>query len=344
MIARDSKRKTLDVHKFKCANCELEFESMDRGQLASSRKGRNVYCGAICSKEMDVKLQRLRPGRHVCGPCPTCKELFQSKTKNKRFCSLDCYVKSEELLSRLAANSAKQAMEWKCHHCGSDAPRKRKFCNDFCRRRFFAERFDRFVANPEGIALPQNFDEFLNKDELPCLIEGCEWTGVGLSHHVNFHHGIEPDKFREMVGFNRGTGLMGVAARQSRSKTMHELIEKGVIKPCAFPIEKCSKERKSLRLEGAEHWKKAMVISGGMQKLKTAAADRSRSPEGRKLASETAKRTHEQMPKITLVCQKCGRQYETPKNQKNRSKFCELKCRNANGRELRKIEKAKGEK
>ena len=341
MITKNAERKTLQIHKFKCANCGVDFESMNRSQLASARNGRNVYCGTTCRKKMDIKLQQLRPGPHVCGPCPTCGKEFQSKTKNKRFCSLDCYTKSDELLSRLAANSALQAMEWKCHHCGEDATRKRKFCNDFCRRRFFAERFDRFIANPEVIALPQNFDEFLNKDELPCLIKGCEWIGVGLSHHVNFYHGIEPDKFREMVGFNKGTALMGVAARQRRSEVMHDLIDNGVITPCTFPIEQCSKVRGGVRLEGAEHWKKAMAINGGMQKLISAGAKRAKSLEGRKLSSETAKRTHEQMPKITRVCQECSKQYETPQNHKNRSKYCGLKCRNASNNRKRSIAKGR---
>lgn len=328
-------RETLETHSFKCSTCGASFESRDRNQLGSVRRGRNVYCGDKCRSEMDIELQRHRPGRHICGPCPTCRNTFQSKTKGKRFCSLECYTKSEELLSRLAKNNAAKAKEWKCHYCDEDAPRKRKFCNDFCRRRFFAERFDRFIANPEVIALPQNFDEFLSRDELPCLIEGCDWVGVGLSHHVNFCHGIEPDSFREMVGFNRTTALMGVAARQTRSEVMHELIEKGVITPCAFPVEQCSRERGSARLEGVEHWKKAMAIGGGMQRMSAAAAEWARSPEGRQVLSETAKRTAEQMPKITLSCQECNGQYETPQNQKNRSRFCGLKCRNANARKRR---------
>lgn len=327
-------RETLETHVFSCAVCETAFESRDRNQLARSRKGMNVFCGEGCRDINEARMQRIRPGIHKCGPCPTCGIEFNSKTKGKRFCSIECYTSSEEMLSRLAEHNANKAKDWKCHHCGNDAPRKRKFCNDFCRRRFFSERFDRFIANPETIALPQNFDEFLNRDELPCLIEGCDWVGSGLSYHINFHHGIDPDKFREMVGFNATTALMGVAAREKRSEIMRGLIEKGIIIPGSYPLKDCQRGGKPLRLEGREHWKKSMAM-GGMDKLIKAGIASSQSEEGRRRSSEIAKRTAEQMPKVTLVCHECGKEYETPKNQEKRSKFCGLKCRNASSRKRR---------
>lgn len=328
-------RETLETHQFECSFCGNLFKSRSRGQLASSRAGRNVFCGAECKRGHHNVMQRKRPGRHVCGPCPTCGETFRSRTKGKRFCSLDCYTTSDELLQRLGDYNAKIAKEWKCACCGNDAPRKRKFCNDFCRRKYFAERFDRFIANPEDIALPQNFDEFLNRDELPCLIGGCDWVGVNLGHHINMAHGITQDKFKEMVGFNRSTALMGVAARKARSDIMKKLIEEGIITPCVFPIQQADTARGPFRLEGKEHWAKAMAMRGGLAAFVNAGVAHSRTEEHRRKASDRMKKTISDSPKIKLVCAECGEQYETREMYRARSKFCGTKCRNANARRRR---------
>jgi hypothetical protein len=248
---------------------------------------------------------------------------------------LECYAKSEELLQRLSKYNEEIAKEWKCAYCGNDAPRKRKFCNDFCRRRYFAERFDRFIANPEDIALPQNFDEFLNRDELPCLIQGCDWVGVKLGQHINIAHGITQEKFKEMVGFNRTTALMGVSAREERSRIMSKLIEEGVIEPCMFPIQEADRKYGEVRLEGREHWKKAVVMSGGQSRFIAAGVAYSKTDEHRVKASERLKRTIKETPKIKMSCVECGSEYETLETYRNRSKFCGQKCRNANGRSRR---------
>lgn len=49
--------------------------------------------------------------------------------------------------------------------------KKSKVCGSRCYRLFMAGRFDRWIVNPQTISLPQNYDEFLVKKELPCLIE-----------------------------------------------------------------------------------------------------------------------------------------------------------------------------
>ncbi len=67
----------------------------------------------------------------------------------------------------------------------------------------------RFIANPETVSLPQNFDEFLDRAELPCLIEGCGWSGKHLTIHVNAAHGIRAADFKRATGFNVGSGLVG---------------------------------------------------------------------------------------------------------------------------------------
>jgi hypothetical protein len=240
-------------------------------------------------------------------------------------------------MQRLSDHNNAIAKEWKCVHCGLDAPRQRKFCNDFCRRRYFAERFDRFIANPEDIALPQNFDEFLNRDELPCLIEGCEWIGVKLGQHINIVHGIPQEQFKEMVGFNRRTALMGVAAREERSAIMKQLLEDGVITPCAFPIENADKKRGPFRLEGKEHWRKSVVMTGKQSRGIAAITAYSKSEEGRQAASERMKNTLAKTPRVYVTCNECGCDYEIRETHKGRAKFCSQKCRNYHNNKKRRI-------
>lgn len=71
-----------------------------------------------------------------------------------------------------------------------------------------AKRFDRHIASPQTLALPQNYDEFLQQEELPCLIEGCTWRGQNLGNHLNFSHGIVAREGKRAGGFNLKTGLV----------------------------------------------------------------------------------------------------------------------------------------
>lgn len=332
-------RQTLQSHVFTCATCGKSFESRDRNQLSSARRNRHVYCSPACRSEMESRLRRTRPGKHECGPCPGCGVMFASKIAGKRFCSLDCYVKSEELLIRLAKLNEERSKDWRCRMCHKECRSGRMYCSDFCRRKFFVERFDRFIASPETIALPQNFDEFLTRDELPCLFDGCEWVGTGLSHHVNFHHGVTPDDFRKMVGFNKTTALMGVSARESRSAIMKRLIDDGVITPCRFDVTMCERVPHDMRLEGREHWKKAVALSGGMGKFIAAGVRWATSDKGRKRNGELLKQRIERDPLVVLVCAECGIEYKTKQMLSGRSKFCGQKCRNAANNRKRRLAK-----
>ena len=331
-------RESLEEHEFPCSTCGKSFKSRDRNHLACSRSGRNVFCSQPCRRKKINEMQVARPGRHICGPCPTCGEHFRSKAKGKLYCSQACYSESDQLQQHLLELKEKQSFEWKCHHCGKDAPRKRKFCNDFCRRTFFAERFDRFIANPEELSLPQNYDEFLDRDELPCLIEGCDWVGVGLSHHVNHAHGISSEKFKELGGFNRTTALMGVAARKARSEQILRLIEEGIIFPSEdrYPVwEAPNSGTYELRPEGKEHWAKAMALNEVFKKLSDGGRKYSQSEKGRKASSERLKKTRAEQPLIELVCNYCGCKYTTQKWYAAKSKWCSQKCRNGNNNKKR---------
>jgi hypothetical protein len=328
-------RQTLDTHILKCSNCHKDFESRDRNQLASSRNGRNVFCCVECRVAKDQELQRSRPGRHVCGPCPTCGEEFRSRIKGKKFCSMKCYTSHPSFLERLKShNETRERVvnpfgREPCPQCGGDVPKKRKYCSNLCRRKYFAERFDRFVANPEQIALPQNFDEFLLQSELPCLFEGCEWCGANLSLHVNMAHGVSIDKFKEMVGFNKTTGLVSPSISEFRSGVMKRLLKDGVLKPDPEHLKKADRGSREMRLEGKEHWQKSMAIRGGMKSFAEAGAAKSRDPERRKEIAERMKQTQAEMPMVPMVCTECGCDYETKQIHAERAKFCRQKCRNA---------------
>lgn len=331
-------RQTLKTHILKCSNCQKDFESKDRNQLASSRNGRNVFCCVDCRVAKEQELQRSRPGRHVCGPCPTCGEEFRSRIKGKKFCSMKCYTSHSSFLDRLRRQNEEKSKAAfpdgrpRCPQCGEETPKNRKYCNNLCRRKYFADRFDRFVANPEQIALPQNFDEFLLQSELPCLFEGCEWCGTNLSLHVNMVHGVSVDKFKEMVGFNRTTGLVAPSISEFRSGLMKRLIKDGVIKAGdAEHLKKIDRSGHEMRLEGKEHWQKSMAITGGMKKFAEAGTAKSRDPERRKEIGERMRQTIAEMPMVPKVCTECGCDYEVKQMHSGKAKFCSQKCRNAAG-------------
>ncbi len=195
-----------------------------RGSKGRCQKHRQSYCrknslGAF--------------GRHKL-KCPECGENFLPRDPTTRFCSMECYIGSEDFQTRIreqaaSVNARKRAdgarkagitidpqkrMTQPCLQCQKliyvkpSNYKAKRFCGTPCYREYLAARFDRWVANPETIALPQCFDEFLTQEELPCLVEGCFWRGQALGHHVNMAHGITADEFREMAGFNRTTGLV----------------------------------------------------------------------------------------------------------------------------------------
>lgn len=158
------------------------------------------------------------------GPCAHCRVPFRSFTA-KAYCSLTCYVSSgarAEICRRNLAHAvatgrapARSRKSVTCAHCGDEREvtpsrigRYWNFCNRVCQRAFYNARFDAFIANPESIALPQNFDEFLDRTELHCPVAGCDWVGKSLSFHARLVHGIPVDRFKMMLGFNLSTGLV----------------------------------------------------------------------------------------------------------------------------------------
>lgn len=168
-------------------------------------------------------MRKDRPWR---GPCPTCGEKFQSYDP-KTFCSMRCYHRSARFKEiRAEAAERQRRREGRlCLECGQQYEAKpsspAKYCSKLCARKHFAERHDRWVANPQSLALPQAYDEFLMQDELPCLVEGCDWHGKGLAGHMNFTHGVSARQFKKLAGFNLNQGVVCAPTYQAMVDRPH---------------------------------------------------------------------------------------------------------------------------
>jgi hypothetical protein len=305
-----------------CGHCHCEFLASAK-QLKRSRttRAREMNVRFCCSRACQAALMskdktgKYKNPRHQ-GVCALCGTAFESRYP-KKFCTLKCYNQSPEFKAMMAENRAKQrehvyhvqgqevpgtVIEKTCLHCGITwkvpGLKKyiiRKFCSHRCYRGYMNGRFDRWLASPQSIALPQNYDEFMLQEELPCLIEGCDWVGHALANHVNFAHGIPAEEFKRAAGFNLKTGLV--------SPEMAEALRGREHIHSAFPVRPMGKEkgppliRNYRSLEGREHWEKA-----------------------RALAVETA------APLPPRICRSCGQSF-TPDYGSFSQRFCTLECR-----------------
>jgi hypothetical protein len=291
-----------------CGHCHCEFlPSKRQWKRHRSSKGHGtVYCSKICwdtagkkNKKEKLKYQ---------GVCPTCQTEFQS-SRDKKFCGLKCYVASPQFKAMMHINAEqgrvtralkatgeppKKHVEIQCLNCGTcrmvkPSLQKRKFCNSRCYRQYMVGRFDRWIASPQAMSLPQAYDEFLMQEELPCLIEGCTWTGRQLGNHVNFAHGITAEEFKRAAGFNLGTGLItpDVAEILSNRAHIHGHNFYGKRSPHP-PIVK-----NYFSLEAREHKAKATALARFFK------------------------------PEITRVCVSCGKDYKA----KLWRKYCSIQCR-----------------
>ena len=254
-----------------CAHCDAVFVGTYSQARHFKYSGRIAYCSTVCRnagkrKKMCTEV----PSR---GPCKGCGAMFKSRTA-KQYCCMDCYISSDAfkatrekaLENANKANAIRHPREKEggyvgCLECGSEiyiAPAsKKKYCSQICYRKYMAKRFDRWVANPEELALPQCYDEFMTQNELPCLIEGCDWIGKNLSLHANQAHGIKAQDLKRAAGFNLTTGLV--------SPELHErLVESNAGKGCIpfGPPDGNCKIQRYHSAEGSEHRKKARALAG----------------------------------------------------------------------------------
>jgi hypothetical protein len=278
-MAQTYSQEVIDLSKrLSCAHCGTTFH----GSLSQARKvkyeGQVVYCSTLCRHAaLRAKFSTPIPNR---GPCPTCGKEFFSRTA-KIFCSIGCYTSSAQFRERMLSENRKKALAAgravtnarrkekstkNCVQCGevfySQPRKKQKFCGQNCYRKYMADRFDRWVASPQGIALPQNFDEFLIQNELPCLVDGCGWSGHHLSIHMNLAHGVKADEFKRAAGFNLGTGVISGPHREALQAR----------EPVGIATEPPLRERSTgvrgdyKSLEGKEHYKKARALISATQR------------------------------------------------------------------------------
>lgn len=282
--------------KLECGHCAAKFKGSDSQARKVKYEKRVVYCSSICLSaaiSKKAREQAVREGKQLrkgvlAGPCKTCGQMYESRI-DKMFCSMDCYVKSEqfrEMQSKYWAPSdavrakisakLKKGEDVPCLECGTEFYQKqpskgrpaRKFCNTTCYRAHLAKRFDRWVANPEGMALPQCYDEFLDREELACVVDGCDWKGKHLTLHMNQAHGVRADEFKRASGFNLSTGVIA----RPLAEALRERVARGVAagmdddaRAAALELAQEAVVTNPIRyqsLEGREHAKKSRAILG----------------------------------------------------------------------------------
>lgn len=255
--------------------------------------------------------------------CLKCEKIFESRHR-KKYCNMNCYKSSAQFVETqkkaIIAMSGKESREKtakaltkkkeiKCLNCNkvflaklSKIKNGRKFCSRICYRTYMAERFDRWIANPEKLnKLPQCFDEFLDQDELHCLVVGCNWVGQYLSLHMNQTHGVSAIQFKKMVGFNLKTGVIGKKLSIMLSKRENVGVALTCDKNTAInngAVEKSKEAHGYKSLEGKEHFIKSKII---YQENYLNNPDK-------------------------LTCINCGKEF-FKKNYSGIQKYCSFKCR-----------------
>ncbi len=319
-----------------CGHCHALFKGSDSQAWKVKYEKQNVYCSSVCRSAaafLKARERTIREGKTprkgvLAGPCKTCGGMFESR-KTKLFCSMDCYMKSKQfqdmlveniknlnpkcpelsaaMRARIAAKN-KKGHNVPCLECGTEFYQKRatktrpvkRFCSTPCYRSYLAKRFDRWIANPEGLALPQCYDEFLDREELSCVVDGCDWHGQWLTLHMNQAHGVRAEEFKRAAGFNLNTGVVSRPLAQA----LRQRENAGVaVNPYenALALALAARENgqnmniRYKSLEGREHAKKARAMWG---------------------------------PGPQRTCAGCGKvfQQRTPAG---RALYCSIPCRNA---------------
>jgi endogenous inhibitor of DNA gyrase (YacG/DUF329 family) len=274
---------------------------------------------------------------------------------------MSCYTSSPEFQKRIRfqAKKANKASVKKrgltplpppdpqpCKYCGKmftkKARAKTKFCSSKCYRLYMANRFDRWVASPQTISLPNNYDEFLTSEELPCLVEGCSWRGNNLSVHMNLAHGVTAEEFKRAAGFNLSTGVVSMPLHDilcSRDHIHNSKFPDGVA-GSTFP-----KIRKYKSKEWIEHIKKGLADSAdkwGASKItcqncgKTFTkklVERNKKFCSVKCRTEYYKKTEKDRVATEIECPTCGKKTKINASQKRRLKknlrtgYCSISCR-----------------
>jgi len=242
-----------------CPTCNKEFSSHFKKKYCCHE----CYTSSLEFKDRCNKLKKEK----IAYICLNCGKTFYRLPGYKwtKHCSRECYYTAGS-----RPDTRVEKIDCICLFCKKvyqlrpgqllDHGRKRKFCSITCWRRFFVERFDRFVASRVEIPLVQNFDEFLTQEKLPCLFPGCTWEGRHLAIHMSHAHGIKAEEVKELAGFNRHTPLMVpelIELLSTLQKKISQISKNGTKfkkgKDNAFP-------RGEKRAEAKEHQSKAMKL------------------------------------------------------------------------------------
>lgn len=358
------------------ANTEKICLSCEKGFLGRSDQ---LYCAMSCyvgspthvaarraGIESQIERARLNPKLppHV-GVCAYCHKQYRSRVKGTKFCGMRCYTASDDFQIRIrqqarvingrkrlaAGGDPNSRPQRACAHCGEmfflklSEIKSHKYCSRHCYRLYMADRFDRWIANPQSVALPQAYDAFLTQDLLPCLFDGCDWEGHNLSIHVNFTHGVTAEQFKEMAGFNRRTAVITSAVHQkfSEAKSNPQFLKIWEQNRITNP-NTSGQIKASLRLEGREHLAKSIALNKiaiempepcvecGIKVVKL-------SPWGRKIWCSVKCRnvTYARAARIKMwecVCAHCGLTFQGNKYQDKRKRqgkdvMCSTECRGA---------------
>lgn len=275
--------------KFCSWDCYLKDKEKAHAELKVNRKCANDDCDrtdvvsrGLCNACYQFwRLHFTKTKKYAEKICPGCNKAF-STNNDRKFCSQECYLKSDTWASnmiRIADRNASLRVDRKCLQCSetmslrpheqgsSQCPstgknRDRRFCNRRCYRKYFADRFDRMVAESSLLEVPCSYDEFLDQDELPCMIAGCEWKGKHLSMHCSHYHGIAAAELKALLGFNRTTGLIVQETfdRLSASDAAQRAKPDYVPHLPVSDAESIRRKRGPIRAEGIEHFKKDRAL------------------------------------------------------------------------------------
>lgn len=261
---------------------QLEYQEKikDRACAVDGCVESKVIARGLCKRHYQQWRSRFGPSaKWTEKACPVCGFPFWTHT-DRQFCSLACYVKSDVFAAARRTFAEKMRESWikkVCVCCGNpfetthsladaqqyaDGKKRvgKRFCSSTCKRRWYAERFDRFILDGPRLEVPESYDAFLSQSELPCLIDGCDWVGKNLSIHVNFIHGLKACDFKALAGFNRGTGV--VCPETSKAMTDRNLgLNRG--DPDFYlraDLESMTKPRGPYRAEAHEHHAKAVAM------------------------------------------------------------------------------------
>ncbi|MHB0929107.1 MAG: hypothetical protein ACYC3W_09300 [Candidatus Nanopelagicales bacterium] len=242
-----------------------------------------------------------------------------------------------------AANTLRGREIRSCPNCqqGFDVTKssRKKYCSTLCMRSYLAARFDRWVATPHKLAVPQNYDEFLTSEVLSCLVPGCTWSGHHLSLHLNLAHGVSAAEFKQEAGFNAGTGVISATLQ----KTLSLRDKTGIaLNPGKRSPKYYLPTSRSVAAEEKEHRKKTFALLKIVQAkpIRTCQFCKVQFEQPNawgisKFCSNTCKQKNQKLavktkqiqghhPRIT--CAGCGQTFEK-KNIRGRATYCSEACR-----------------